>query len=88
MALTEATTMQRTRVSKVPSRKAAGRGTIAGPTLDNDARWRFAAELVETLRRAGYDCELLVEQTGAGPKPNSAKSLQRRADFMDYIKTR
>jgi hypothetical protein len=55
--------MQDNHGSKAPAQKAAGQGTSARSLLDEDARWRRAAELVEVMRDAGYDCELLVAQT-------------------------
>ena len=54
--------MQNKHGLKAPAQKAAGQGTTARSLLDEDARWRLAAELVEVMRDAGYDCELLVEQ--------------------------
>ena len=51
--------MQNNNGSKVPARKAADQGTIAGSMLDEE-NWRLAAELVEQLRDAGYECELRV----------------------------
>jgi hypothetical protein len=54
--------MQDKRGSEVSSRKAADRGTIAGSSMDDDARWRVATELVQAMRNSGYKCELLVEK--------------------------
>ena len=57
--------------SKGPNRKAGDQVTVTRPTLDDDARWRVAAELVEALRDAGYECELRVEQDFALAGPIS-----------------
>ena len=46
----------------VPSRRVTDQGTLVGSMLDGDARLRFAAELVQAMRDAGYECELLVEE--------------------------
>jgi hypothetical protein len=49
--------MQDRREPKVRSREAADQARIAGSPLSEN--WRRAAELVEALRDAGYECELL-----------------------------
>lgn len=42
------------------SRTATAQGTRVGSILDDAARWRLAAKLVQALRDAGYECELRV----------------------------
>jgi len=43
--------------TQLPSRRAATKSSV----LDDDARWRLAAEILQAIRDAGYDCELCVD---------------------------
>jgi hypothetical protein len=52
--------MQDSDGTQVPNRRATDQGTPVASTLDDDARWRLAAKLVQAFREAGYDCELHV----------------------------
>jgi len=47
--------------SNCSSLEAADESTVAGSALDDDARRRLAAKLLQAMRDAGYDCELLEE---------------------------